>query len=176
MRGTSALARRLRPAQIPRTVMGQTLDVPASGLVKVDLGDRVRTVRVPSSVRGLTNPGMTISIAVQGNSYIAAGILTDIPVPVVVDPSTGSVSVLDDDTLSSGNYDFLIGDNDWNAVRAYTRDNAAVTRALAGDLNNLRTAVNQNATQIDSVMASSNSNTAKVAEIANALRAQGLLK
>lgn len=171
---TDRVARRLRPQDAPRYLQGTCVSAPASGRVPVDVGGQVRSARVPSSIRGLAS-GMDVRISVQGNTVMVDAITSNIAVPSVSSASSASVSMSTNWTASSGAYDYSIGVDDWGAVKNYTRDIAATTRGIAGDLNAVRSVVNANAVEVDTLTAAVNGLRAQVAALTTACRTAGII-
>ena len=117
----------------------QTVTSPAAGWVQVDSAGAVYPARVPGSLRKTVKAGQTVRVSKSGSVRTVTEIITTLPAPTVA--ASPGASAVDPDvpsTASSGLYDYIIGDNDWAAVRAYTRDGATITRGLAGDINELR--------------------------------------
>lgn len=173
-----ALARRIQAAARSgptRYVNGVTTAAPSAGWVTVDRGggDVVRA-KVPGSFRSNVVSGQQVRLAVQGSTYTVDAVLSALPTPTVAaPPAASSIDPGANSTASSGCYDYSIGNNDWNAVRAYTRDIAEVTVNLAGDINELRDDVDWNADDLASLKTTVNNLRTTVADMRTALAAQG---
>ena len=120
--------------------IGHTIADPSGGWVDVDIAGAIVPCRVPGSFRTTVRVDQDVRVSRSGGVRTVTEIITALPAPAVA--ATPAASAVDPDvpsTTSSGLYDYTIGDGDWNAVRAYTRDGATVSRGLAGDVNELRT-------------------------------------
>ena len=145
-------------------VKGTTTTAPASGRVMVDIpGTGIVPVEVPGSFRSTLAAGQTVTIAVQQGVRTVTSILSALAAPTVTaTPTVPSINT----TASSGAYDYSIADNDWPALRAYTRDIATVTRSLAADLNALRS-------DVTALRTANATLTTTVSQLRAALQAQG---
>ena len=185
--GLARIGRTMRQAEAKggaRFAHGVTVGAPASGRVEVDVAGRRKSAVVPGHFRKELAAGQDVRISVVGSSWTVEDILSALPTPTVTAPpanaNTSGVSPGVNSTGSSGAYDYTIGDNDWNAVRAYTRDIASSTRGIAGDVNELRGDVGGNAddlaslkTTVNDLVSTVNTLRATVAELRTALQNQG---
>lgn len=168
------LAARLRSQTPPVYEVGTTTADPISRVVTVSLGDKVVKAHVPGSFRSEVTSGQVVRLARVQNTRVVDSVLSALPAPAVTAaPSASGINPGANGTTSSGNYDYVIGTNDWDAVRAYTRDNAAVTRALAGDINEIRDDVDDNATDLASLKATVNGLLTTIDDLIAALLDQG---
>lgn len=155
----SRLARTIRAARESGPVevrRGTTTGAPVAGVVEVEWAGRRVPVEVPGSFRANVAAGQEVTFVQKSEGQrILESIVTPLATPTVAAPpgnaGTSGVSPGVNNTGSSGTYDYTIGDNDWNAVRAYTRDIASSTRGIAGDVNELRDDVGWNADDIVSL-------------------------
>jgi hypothetical protein len=172
------LAQRIRQAERTgpaRYVYGTTTGAPSGGWVQVDRGggDYVQA-QVPGTFRSTVTAGQEVRLSVQGRIHTLDAVLTALAAPTVAAPPAASgIDPGANTTSTSGCYDYTIGDNDWNAVRAYTRDIAESTRGIAGDVNECRDDIDWNADDLASLKTTVNNLRTTVAAMRTALAAQG---
>lgn len=182
--GLGRVGRTMRAAErkgATRFVTGVTKGAPSDGRILVEVAGQSVPAVIPGSFRAALATGQDVRLSVQGSTYTVDSVLSALPTPAVAAPpasaSTSSASGGWSSVVSSGTYDAASG----NAF-AYARDNAATTRALAADINELRGKSNLNEDGLEALKASYNDLTTKYNSLKTsydqlwtALKSQGLI-
>ena len=180
--GLGRVGRTMRAAErkgATRFVTGVTMGAPSDGRILVEVAGQSVPAVIPGSFRAALATGQDVRLSVQGSTYTVDSVLSALPTPAVAAPpasaSTSSASGGWSTRVSSGTYDAASGD-----AFLYARDNAATTRALAGDINELRDRSNENEAALEALAASHNALVATVnalkatvSELRAALQSQG---
>lgn len=160
------LGRMIRDAETKgptRFILGVTTSAAVDHRISVQVAGQIIPAVIPGSFRAALAVGQDVRLSVQGSTYTVDSVLSALPTPAVAAPPTvPGINA----TASSGCYDYAIGDNDWRAVRAYTRDIATSTRGEAGDINELRGDVDALQSAVDGIKTT-------LAALRSALIAQG---
>ena len=142
MSATERVAAKITTKAGPKFIIGTTVDAVTSGIVPVDVGGKVRSARVPQSVRGVVS-GMGVRLSEQGNSLVVDSILTGASTPTVAAaPSADAATSRGPANFGPAGFSnsgFTAQDYELADFTDYV---AAYVRDLSDDVNDLRAIVN----------------------------------